>query len=279
MNPFDREIILFLNSFARRSWTVDWLAWLLDSNYLVKGAVIAALLTWAWFRRDPGQAERRARLVAGLLASCAAVVFARALSFVLPFRGRPIYNPVLHFVPPYSVDGMNLTGWWTSFPSDNAVLFFALAMCVWSVSRRAGWLAFLHVSVVVGIARVYVGYHHPTDILAGAGLGIGIVWLAQTRRARAVLTRMPMYCLDTRPEWFYPALFALLLCVSTVFDPVFSMGHIVRTIQGGVRVATPADTAGDERRNAVPIAKPARTQVVLASSPALDRVGTATRSH
>jgi hypothetical protein len=88
-----------------------------------------------------------------------------------------------------------------------------------------------------------------------------------------------MYCLDTRPEWFYPALFALLLCVSTVFDPVFSMGHIVRTIQGGVRVATPADTAGDERRNAVPIAKPARTHVVLASSPALDRVGTATRSH
>ena len=240
-------MLLFLNSFARRSWTLDWLAYLLDSNELAKGGVVVALLMWAWFRRDDVTGERRTRLVAGLLATCAAVIVARALSFVFPFRGRPIYNPVLHFVPPYSVDGLNLTGWWTSFPSDNAVLFFALAACVYSASRRAGWLAYFHAFVTVALARVYLGYHHPTDIMAGAAIGIGMVSLAQIPIVRAKLTRMPMEWLDAKPELFYPALFALLFSISAVFNPVFSFSHVVREMTRGA-IAPPATAAGSQGR-------------------------------
>jgi undecaprenyl-diphosphatase len=247
MNPFDRNLLLFMNSFARRSWTLDWLAFLFDSNDLAKGGVVVALLTWVWFRRDALTAERRARLIAGLVATCAAVLFARALSFAFPFRGRPIYNPVLHFVPPYSVEGMNLTGWWTSFPSDNAVLFFALATCVYSASRRAGYLAFFHAILTVALARVYLGYHHPTDILAGAAIGIGVVSLAQIPMLRAALTRIPMRWLDTKPELFYPALFALLFCISAVFDPVFSLGHIVREMGKGERTTIHATSSHHTR--------------------------------
>jgi hypothetical protein len=39
------------------------------------------------------------------------------------------------------MDGADLTGQWTSFPSDNAVLFFALAATVYAGSRRTGIVA------------------------------------------------------------------------------------------------------------------------------------------
>jgi undecaprenyl-diphosphatase len=232
MNAFDTDVVLFLNSFARRSWTFDWLVTVLDGNYIVKGGVMGALLLAVWFA-ETDETEiyrRRASLVSGLLATCLAVLVARVISFAFPFRGRLIYEPGLHFVRPFSMDGQDLTGWWTSFPSDNAVLFFALAATVYAGCRRAGLLAYVHAFITVAFARVYIGIHHPTDILAGALIGIGIVHLSQIPAVRAWITSAPMDWLSKRPQVFYPLLFILLLTITTVFDPVFSLGHVVRTI-------------------------------------------------
>jgi len=235
MNPFDTDIVLFLNGFARRSWTFDWLVYVLDSNYIIKGGIMAALLLAVWFRESgdlEGLESRRANLVSGLFAACVAVLVARVLSFAFPFRGRLMYEPGIHFVPPFSMDGQDLTGWWTSFPSDNAVLFFALAATVYAGCRRAGVIAYVHALITVGFARVYIGIHHPTDILAGALIGIGIVQLSLIPSVRVRVTRLPMDWLAKRPQVFYPLMFVLLLAISTVFDPVFSFGHIARKIAG-----------------------------------------------
>ena len=235
MNPVDTYIVSVLNSFARRSWTFDWLVAVLDSNYIVKGGVMAALLLTVWFR-ESGETDamkiRRASMVSGLFATCAAVLVARVVSFAFPFRGRLLYEPGIHFVRPFSMDGQDLTGWWSSFPSDNAVLFFALAATVYASCRRAGVIAYVHALITVAFARVYVGIHHPTDIVAGALIGISIVQLSQISAARCWVTRVPMEWLSERPQVFYPLMFMLLLTISTVFDPVFSLGHVVRTIAG-----------------------------------------------
>ena len=235
MNPFDTFLVRFLNSFARRSWTFDWLVFALDNNNLVKGGVLAALLVAVWFREsgDANDMELRHRsIVSGLFATCAAVIIARLLSFALPFRGRLIYEPGIHFVRPFSMDGQDLTGWWTSFPSDNAVLFFALAATVYAGCRRVGIIAYLYALLTVGFARVYIGIHHPTDILAGSVIGIAIVQVSLIPTVRALVTRRPMDWLAKRPQVFYPLMFMLLLAISTVFDPVFSFGHIARKIAG-----------------------------------------------
>jgi hypothetical protein len=41
-----------------------------------------------------------------------------------------------------------------------------------------------------------------------------------------------MDLLAKRPRVFYPLMFMLLLAISTVFDPVFSFGHVARKIAG-----------------------------------------------
>jgi undecaprenyl-diphosphatase len=230
MNPFDTYVVQFLNSFARRSWTFDWLVAVLDANYIVKGGVMAMLLLTVWFTETDAIKVRRASIVSGLFATCVAVLAARVISFAFPFRGRLIYEPAIHFIRPFSMDGQDLTGWWTAFPSDTAVLFFALAATVYAACRRAGVVAYLHAFITVAFARVYVGIHHPTDILAGALIGIGFVQLSQIQSVRERIARIPMAWLYERPEVFYPLAFVVLMSISTVFDPVFALGHVARKI-------------------------------------------------
>ncbi len=75
------------------------------------------------------------------------------------------------------------TGW--SFPSGHMTLFFALATVVWFANRRWGaW--YLLLTAAMGAARIYAGLHWPTDIIAGAAIGIAsalvVRWLLTDAR-------------------------------------------------------------------------------------------------
>lgn len=58
-----------------------------------------------------------------------------------------------------------------SFPSDHATAAFAIAMAIWLRSRRAGTVAFA-MAGLLAISRVAVGTHYPSDVIAGAAIGI-----------------------------------------------------------------------------------------------------------
>ena len=58
-----------------------------------------------------------------------------------------------------------------SFPSGHASLFFALSFTIFAIDRRWGWW-FLALSLLNGIARVFVGVHYPSDILGGILVGL-----------------------------------------------------------------------------------------------------------
>lgn len=63
-----------------------------------------------------------------------------------------------------------------SFPSGHAAFYFAISAIVFSYDKKAGVLFFL-VSFIITISRVFVGIHWPSDILAGAVIGIFSAWL------------------------------------------------------------------------------------------------------
>jgi membrane-associated phospholipid phosphatase len=76
---------------------------------------------------------------------------------------------------------------WSAFPSDTAALFFFLATCLWSISTLLGSLALLDAAFLICLPRVFLGIHYPTDILAGAVIGVVGGYWATRPNARAWL--------------------------------------------------------------------------------------------
>ena len=63
-----------------------------------------------------------------------------------------------------------------SFPSGHAAFYFALSLVVYSYNKKAGIL-FFFAGFLMGLSRIFVGVHWPSDILAGAIVGILAGWL------------------------------------------------------------------------------------------------------
>lgn len=60
-----------------------------------------------------------------------------------------------------------------AFPSGHATFFAALAVAIFFLNKKAGYV-FLLFALLIGIARIIAGVHFPVDILGGFILG-GIV--------------------------------------------------------------------------------------------------------
>lgn len=65
-----------------------------------------------------------------------------------------------------------------SFPSRHATIMFVLAAAMWQLKRSWGYW-FFGLAAIIGIARVYSLVHYPTDILAGALIGIATVYFVR----------------------------------------------------------------------------------------------------
>ena len=66
-----------------------------------------------------------------------------------------------------------------SFPSGHTCCAFAAGM-VWVRSLPKKWMAVLAVvlAVCMGLSRLYVGVHYPSDVLVGALVGSFCAWMA-----------------------------------------------------------------------------------------------------
>ena len=63
-----------------------------------------------------------------------------------------------------------------SFPSGHAAFYFAIATVVYFYNKKVGLLFFL-ASFLISISRVFSGIHWPSDIIAGAIVGIFSGWM------------------------------------------------------------------------------------------------------
>jgi membrane-associated phospholipid phosphatase len=233
MNVIDTWAIASINKVAIHSQGFTHAVEAVVNAYLPKGVVLVALLWWVWFRREraegpDGEAVRRHQRELVVIANASgliALAAGRLLALYLPFRLRPMYEPALRaFFPEANVDEPVLRTW-SSFPSDHAMLWCAVAMGIFLASRPVGIYALLHAVVLIGLPRIYLGVHYPTDVLAGAALGIGITYVMS---ARAIRTRIaaPMLAFAQRyPGLFYGAAFVLSFELATQFQELRVLAH------------------------------------------------------
>ncbi|MBI3453206.1 MAG: phosphatase PAP2 family protein [Rhodospirillales bacterium] len=208
MFGFDAAVVKALNQFAAQSSLFDHIMYLVGFSDLIKGGVPTALLWWCWFRGGESAARDRRILLVAIVGGLAALVLGKVIAEFVPFRLRPFEEPSLGFVPPLWLKKPPASEW-SSFPSDHVDLFMSLAIGIWLVSRRLGALAVAHVLIVIGLTRVYLGYHYPTDILASAAVAatatMASVFLFRDHAATFVVLRWE----SRHPASFY-ALFLLL---------------------------------------------------------------------
>jgi undecaprenyl-diphosphatase len=92
-------------------------------------------------------------------------------------RARPfVAHEVTLRVPPATASAL---GHESSFPSGHAANAFMVAAIFASLLRRTLYrYGLFFLAALVALSRVYLGVHYPSDVLAGAGLGLVVTGLA-----------------------------------------------------------------------------------------------------
>jgi len=217
IHSIDIRIISYVNSFVGRSETFDHIISSLTSIPTIKGGVVAALLFYAWLAPDRRLSSSRAVFAHSVVGITAAVAAARALQRVLPFSFRPKHDPVLDFALPASSNPDVLAGW-SSFPSDHAVLYFAVATAIFFADRSAGIFAYVWTTLFTCLPRIYVGFHYPSDIIAGAALGVFIMWLVLRMPLPTAISNLLRNWEDRNALSLFVMAFLFAFQVATVFS-------------------------------------------------------------
>lgn len=119
---------------------------------------------------------RRAAMAAVLSAALALAIgqaIADVVDRVRPFVAEPHQ---VHIFAAHAADA--------GFPSDHATASFAIAIAIFLRKRHWGAFAIL-AATILSVGRVAVGYHFPSDVLAGAALGSAaalLLWIPSLRR-------------------------------------------------------------------------------------------------
>jgi|SRR5580704_12754266 undecaprenyl-diphosphatase len=218
MNSFDYNILVYLNHFGSHSPILTKVIVGIYQDSLKLGLFVA-LIWWAWFDESHRAhfQEAREKIVASLIGGMLCVGLVRIMVLVLPFRQRPMSTPSLGLTFPIAAEGW---GNWSSFPSDHAALFSLLTVCLFSISRRLGLVALVDTVFLICLPRIFVGVHYPTDLIAGALMGIAAGYWLTREQVRSFLSRPMLQWLHVHPASFYASAFLFSFLLAHVFFPV-----------------------------------------------------------
>ncbi|HEX7935477.1 MAG TPA: phosphatase PAP2 family protein [Paraburkholderia sp.] len=217
MNSFDTSIETFLASFNFCT-LCNHAVQVIADMYTFKGLVLIPVLWWIWFHSTSHREWRREIVIATTVSGLLSLFIGRLLAHFLPFRTRPAFSPDLHIHFPFIPHAESMLSAWSSFPSDHAMLWTSVAVGIFLVSRRVGVLALLYVAIFICLPRAYLGFHYPTDLLAGAAIGVVITYIMTRDSIRRLYAPHLLRWIERYPGASAMVGFVLCLELVTQFD-------------------------------------------------------------
>jgi undecaprenyl-diphosphatase len=212
----DTEILIYLNGFVGRSDFFDNFVKMLE-NPIIKAMPFVLGLIYLWFREGENQIRQRSLVLATIATSIVAIAIGRGLALLMPFRARPIHDPMVDIRLPHGHTTEILEGW-SSMPSDHAIYFTALCTFFFLANRWLGVFFSLYAFVIVLVPRVYFGWHWPSDIAVGILVGAAVA-LMLAKPAMALAERLHVLAhIRHWPQYAYPALVFVAFQMSTMFE-------------------------------------------------------------
>ena len=184
---FDNRMIRTLTDFTREHGLADGLLVVqAASQPFVLYIVATGVVLWAWLAK--GLRPRALWAFVTMMVSWNLGLLVK----ILVARARPVVDDPISHAPGYS------------FPSGHAfnaavvvtVLTFLLWPLLGAVGRRVATGIAVVVALVVGLDRVFLGVHFPSDVLAGWVLGVGITfssWLGFIGKTDATSSSGPSH--------------------------------------------------------------------------------------
>lgn len=215
-----------VNDLAGKSVLLDLVMRGFIGNDIVKGVIPVACLWYLWFADS--HRNDRPMVISTVIVSIVAILIGRLSALLLPFRERPLHVEDLELSLPFGQNPTALDGW-SSFPSDHAVLYFFLAAAVFLISRKIGALLFLHALLCISMSRVYAGLHYPSDIAAGAVIGIVLALALVRPIACRVVPKLHLLRWEARhPQTFYPLMFFISFQMASMFNSLRAFLSVVK---------------------------------------------------
>jgi len=168
----DKNLFLLINGFVGKVPALDNLIKLVVNEYFVP-VTLALMLLYLWFVRSadfaPGRhREKNQAALPVAIFSTGLIALLIVITNQLIARDRPFDQLPTNLLFYKPTD--------PSFPSNAAAVGFALAVAIFLANRKLGILA-VSLASFYAFSRVYAGVHFPSDVLAGALLGILTTWV------------------------------------------------------------------------------------------------------
>lgn len=160
MTNLNDNLFYAINQFAGQVKLLDGF-FIIAANY--SPFILAGAMILAWFFAR-NLVKTRQNIFLALLAFGVAEVVGK-IAGVVYYHPQPFATlKGVHQVVRHPIDN--------AFPSDHTLMFFAVMTVLFLTSKNKGRGIFLAVAFLVGVARIFVGVHYPSDVLAGAVIGI-----------------------------------------------------------------------------------------------------------